>query len=58
MDEENGQVLKSSLPSNDSKENKNKIILNCTLCSAIITRILLKYTLWLQSYNNIIADNK
>ena len=28
MDEENGQVLKSSLPSNDSKENKNKIILN------------------------------
>ena len=58
MDEENGQVLKSSLPSNDSKENKNKIILNFTLCSTIITRVLLKYTLWLQGYNNIIADNK
>ena len=40
------------------KRNKNKIILNCTLCSATITRILLKYTLWLQGYNNIIADNK
>ena len=58
MAEENGQILKSFLPSNDSKENKNKIILNCTLRSAIITRILLKYTLWLQGYNNIIADNK
>ena len=58
MDEENGQVLKSSLPSNDSKENKNKIILNCKLCSAIITRILLKNKLWLQGCKNIIADNK
>ena len=58
MNEENGQILKSSLPSNDSKENKNKIILNCTLCLAIITRILLKNKLWLQGRKNIIADNK
>ena len=58
MNEENGQILKSSLPSNDSKENKNKIILNCTLCSAIIIRILSKYALWLQGHNNFIADNK
>ena len=58
MDEENGQILKSSLLSNGSKENKNKIILNCTLCSAIIIRILSKYALWLQGHNNFIADNK
>ena len=58
MNEENGQILKSSLPSNDSKENKNKMILNCTICSAIITIILLKNKVWLQGRKNIIADNK